>query len=278
MKHLLALLIFISLSAQTIDGIAIMVKDQPITLYEITETMKEHKVPQEQAIDILERKTLEEIEIRERHLTASKQDVFEDIQKMADQNKLSVIQLYQAIESSQGLSESVLKEKIKEKILHQKLYNAIAFSHLEQPSDEEIQEYYKLHKDQFSKPSSFSVLIYSCPDRNHLQEKIDNPMFNAPDVNSQEQNFDANKINPRLAELLARTSVNSFTQIVPSPQGGFMSFYLKEKGKTSIPELSLIRPQISNALMQQKRESILKDYFDRQKLNADIKVIRLPQN
>ena len=274
----MALLIFISLSAQTIDGIAIMVKDQPITLYEITEAMKEHKVPQEQAIEILERKTLEEIEIKERHLTASKQEVFEDIQKMAEQNKLSVIELYQAIQSSQGLSERALKEKIKEKILHQKLYNAIAFSHLEQPSDEEIQEYYELHKDQFSKPSSFSVLIYNCPDRNHLQEKIDNPMFYAPDVNSQEQNFDANKINPRLADLLARTPVNSFTQIVPAPQGGFMSFYLKEKGESGVPELSLIRPQISNALMGQKRETILKDYFDRQKLNADIKVIRLPQN
>jgi len=30
--------------------------------------------------------------------------------------------------------------------------------------------------------------------------------------------------------------------------------------------------------MGQKRETILKDYFDRQRLNADIKVIRLPGN
>ena len=278
MKHLFALLFFITLSAQTIDGIAIMVKDQPITLYDITEAMKEHNLPQEQAVELLERMKLEEIEIQERHLSASKQEIFEDIQKMAEQNNLSVIELYQAIQSSQGLSERALKEKIKEKILHQKLYNAIAFTHLEQPCDAEIEEYYELNKHKFSKPSNFKVVIYSCPDRNRLQEKIDNPMFYAPDVTNKEQDLDAAKINPRLAQLLERTPLNNFTQIVPSPQGGFMSFYLKDKGSSSVPDLALIRPQISNALMGEKRESILKDYFDRQKLNADIKIIRLPQN
>lgn len=278
MKFLLFILFFVTLHAKTIDGIAIMVKDQPITLYDITQAMDESNVPQEQAIEFLERKKLEEIEIKERHISATKQEVFEDIQRMAEQNKMSVIELYQAIQSSQGLSERKLKEKIKEKILNQKLYNAIAFSHLEQPNDEEIKEYYQLHKQEFQKPSSFSVLIYQCPDKNLLQEKIDNPMFYSPQVTSEERTFEAAKMNPRLAELLDQTALNSFTQIIPSPNGGFMSFYLKEKGASNALDLKTIRPQISSALMAQKRETILKDYFDRQRLNADIKVIRLPQN
>ena len=255
-----------------------MVKDQPITLYEITKAMEENNIPQEQAVELLERKKLEEIEIKERHISASKQEIFEDIQRMAEQNKMSVIELYQAIQSSQGLSEKKLKEKIKEKILNQKLYNAIAFSHLEQPNDEEIEEYYQLHQKEFQKPSSYSVLIYQCPDKNRLQEKIDNPMFYSPDVTSEERTFEAAKMNPRLAELLDQTPLNNFTQIIPSPNGGFMSFYLKEKGASGTLDLEAIRPQISSALMAQKRETILKDYFDRQRLNADIKVIRLPRN
>ena len=278
MKLLLSLLFFINLYAQTLDGIAIMVKDEPITLHDITNTMQEHKIPQEQAIEMLERRKLEEIEIKERHLSASKQEVFEDIQRMAEQNKMSVIELYQAIQSSQGLSEKKLKKKIKEKILNQKLYNAIAFSHLEQPNDEEINEYYQLHKDEFIKPSSYTVLIYQAADKNRLQEKIDNPMFYSPEVTSEERTFETTKMNPRLAELLEHTPMNNFTQVLPSPNGGFMSFYLKEKGNSSAPDIEAIRPQISNALMGQKRETILKDYFDRQRLNADIKVIRLPQN
>jgi len=278
LKLLLSLLFFINLYAQTLDGIAIMVKDEPITLHDITNTMQEHKIPQEQAIEMLERRKLEEIEIKERHLSASKQEVFEDIQRMAEQNKMSVIELYQAIQSSQGLSEKKLKKKIKEKILNQKLYNAIAFSHLEQPNDEEINEYYQLHKDEFIKPSSYTVLIYQAADKNRLQEKIDNPMFYSPEVTSEERTFETTKMNPRLAELLEHTPMNNFTQVLPSPNGGFMSFYLKEKGNSSAPDIEAIRPQISNALMGQKRETILKDYFDRQRLNADIKVIRLPQN
>jgi len=278
LKFLLLILFFVSLHAKTIDGLAIMVKDQPITLFDITQAMQENNIPQEQAVELLERKKLEEIEIADRHITASKQEVFEDIQRMAEQNKMSVIELYSAIQSSQGLSERKLKEKIKEKILNQKLYNAIAFSHLEQPNDEEIEEYYQLHQKEFTKPSSFTVLIYQCPDKNLLQEKVDNPMFYSPQVTSQEQTFEAAKMNPRLAELLDKTPANSFTQIIPAPQGGFMSFYIKEKGASGTPELDAIRPQISSALMGQKRETILKDYFDRQRLNADIKVIRLPQN
>ncbi len=278
MKLLLLILFFVTLQAKTVDGIAIMVKDQPITLYEITKAMEENNIPQEQAVELLERKKLEEIEIKERHITASKQEVFDDIQRMAEQNKMSVIELYQAIQSSQGLSEKKLKEKIEEKILNQKLYNAIAFSHLEQPNDAEIEEYFKLHKDEFQKPSSYTVLIYQCPDKNRLQEKIDNPMFYSPDVTSEENTFEAAKMNPRLAELLDNTPLNSFTQVIPSPNGGFMSFYLKEKGASGEPDLEALRPQISNALMGQERETILKDYFDRQRLNADIKVIRLPRN
>ncbi|MGB5966013.1 MAG: peptidylprolyl isomerase [Sulfurimonadaceae bacterium] len=278
MKFLLLILFFVTLHAKTVDGIAIMVKDQPITLYEITKAMEENSIPQEQAVELLERKKLEEIEIKERHISASKQEIFDDIQRMAEQNKMSIIELYQAIQSSQGLSEKKLKEKIKEKILNQKLYNAIAFSNLEQPNDEEIEEYYQLHQKEFQKPSSYGVLIYQCPDKNRLQEKIDNPMFYSPDVTSEENTFEAAKMNPRLAELLDSTALNSFTQIIPSPDGGFMSFYLKEKGASAALDFEAIRPQISNALMGQKRETILKDYFDRQRLNADIKVIRLPRN
>ncbi|MEN8147873.1 MAG: peptidylprolyl isomerase [Campylobacterota bacterium] len=278
MKFLLLILFFVTLHAKTVDGIAIMVKDQPITLYEITQAMEENNIPQEQAVEMLQRKKLEEIEIKERHINASKQEIFDDIQNMAEQNRMSVIELYSAIQTSQGLSEKELKEKIKEKILNQKLYNAIAFSHLEQPNDEEIEEYYNLHKKEFQKPSSFDVLIYQCPDKNLLQEKVDNPMFYSPQVTSEERTFKADEINPRLAELLNATPLNSFTQVIPAPNGGFMSFYLKDKGATEAPELETIRPQISNALMGQKRETILKDYFDRQRLNADIKIIRLPQN
>ncbi len=278
MKFLLLIFFIVSLHAKTVDGVAIMVKDEPITLYDITRAMEENSIPQEQAIELLERKKLEEIEIKERQITASKQEVFEDIQRMAEQNRMSVIELYQAIQSSQGLSEKQLKEKIKEKILNQKLYNAIAFSHLEQPTDEEVNEYFKLHEKEFQKPSFYDVLIYQCPNKERLQEKIDNPMFYSPDVTSEAQKFEAAKINPRLAELLDNTPLNSFTQIIPSPNDGFMSFYLKEKGASGAVDLEAIRPEIANALMGQKRETILKDYFDRQRLNADIKIIRLPRN
>jgi hypothetical protein len=38
-----------------------------------------------------------------------------------------------------------------------------------------------------------------------------------------------------------------------------------------------VKMQVQEALMAEKREQTLKDYFDRARLNAEIKTIRLPE-
>ena len=65
-----------------------------------------------------------------------------------------------------------LKEKIKQRLLSQKLYQAIAMSKLSQPDEEEIKEYYKLHKEDFNKIPFFDVIVYSSTDKTLLEKKI----------------------------------------------------------------------------------------------------------
>jgi peptidyl-prolyl cis-trans isomerase SurA len=276
-KYFLLALLTLSIHAKTIDGVAVLVKEEPITMYDIRTQMRESGLSAQKAADLLIRKKLEEIEAEERHISVGKEEVLKELRTMAEQNKMSLIQLYEAIQSSRGLSEKELKAKIREKLLNQKLYSAIAFSHMEEPTPEEEEEYYQLHADEFTHPERFEVTVYSASSKAKLQEKVDNPMFYSPEIRSENAVFEYASINPRLAELLNKTPLNSFTPIIPSPEGGFMSFYLKEKSQATAQPLDAIRPQIANAIMAEKREQVLTDYFSRLRLSAGIKIIRLPE-
>ena len=273
-KTFLILLFATLLSAEVYDGVAIVVKDKAITLQDIKNEMKNSKVSQRRATDILIRQKLEEIEIDERKIKVDSSEVYDDIKKMASRNNMNISDFYDAVRESNGMNSMALKAKIKQKLLTQKLYQAIAYASLSEPSDSEIQEYYDLHKDSYKHPASFTVILYDSKDKNILQTKVDNPMFYSPTIQTNEQVLPYNKISPELASLLERTALNTFTNVIPNGKGGFMSFYMKEIQSAKAGGLSSVRNQIVNSIMAEKREQVLSDYFARLKHNADINVIR----
>ncbi|WP_457747116.1 peptidyl-prolyl cis-trans isomerase [Sulfurimonas sp.] len=276
-KIFFSLLLATFVSAGVYDGVAVVVKGSAITLLDIKKEMQASKLDEKAATDILIRQKLEEIETKERGISVSSSEVYDDIKKMASRNNMTLGQFYDAVRESNGLTSSELKEKIKQKLLSQKLYSAIAMSSMEQPSEDEIEEYYKLHKDSFKHPSSFDVIIYEANSKARLQEKIDNPMFSATDIVSSEKKLPYDKISPELAMLLQKTPLNHFTPAVPNGKGGFMSFYIKRVNSAKEGAIDSVKNQIINAIMGDKREQILSDYFARLRDSADINIIRMPK-
>ncbi len=279
MTKLLLILVLMTgfLNADVYDGVAVVVEDKAITLLDIEKEMQARHIDVKQATDILIRKKLEESETAKRNISVSNAEVYDKIKKMAESNGMTISQLYDAIREQNGLNSQEFKEQMKQKLLSQKLYNAIAMSSLSQPTDEEIKEYYALHKDKFNHPGSFTVIIYSAKDQKRLKEKIDNPMFYAPDIKTQEQTLVYERISPALAQMLQTTPQDHFTPIVSDGKGGFMSFYVKSVIKAGEADLNTLKPEIVNALMEEKREAVLSDYFARLRDNADINIIRLPK-
>lgn len=276
-KFLLSVVFVTSLSAELVGGVAVVVKGSSITLYEIEKEMQSSKADVKRATDALIRKKLEELETKERKINVTSNEVYEEIKQTAARNNMTVSKFYDAIRESNGMTSSELKESMKQRLLSQKLYSAIAYSQISQPSEGEIEDYYKMHKSEFIHPNSFSAVIYNSKDKARLQEKIDNPMFYAPDIQTQEQVLEYNKISPDLASLLEKTPLNSFTSIVPDGQGGYISFYLKEIESAKESGLDSVKNQIVNTIMSKQREVVLGDYFARLRHNADIKVIRMPE-
>jgi hypothetical protein len=262
------------LSAELINGVSVVVKGEPITLYDIKEEMSILNVDAAQATDILIRKKLEEAEINERKISVSSSEVYDDIKKIASMNKMSIDEFYDVVRNSNGLTSTELKEKTKEKLLSQKLYASIAYSSLDVPGEEEIKEYYELHKEQFTHPSAFDVVIYSSQNRDALQKKRTTPLYHSDEIRIDEQTLPYDRLPPELLQMLKNTKEKSFTPIFQDTNALYTSFYLKEIQSSKETSYESVKEQIINMIMSQKREQVLGDYFARLRNNADIQIIR----
>lgn len=273
-KVIAAAFLSLSLSAEVYDGVAIVVKDKPITLYDIKKEMALSKVDAKKASDILIRQKLEELEIQERNIDVTSSEVYDDIKQMAARNGMSISDLYDAVRETNGLSSTAFKEKIKQKLLSQKLYSSIAYSSLSQPSEAEMQEYFEMHKDAYKHPAAFDVVIYDAYEKELLEAKVNNPMFYSEAIATNEQKLPYDRISPELATLLEKTPKGSFTSVIPNGKGGFMSFYVKDIESAEVGGYESVKNQLISAIMEEKRELVLSDYFARLQHNAQIKKLR----
>jgi peptidyl-prolyl cis-trans isomerase SurA len=273
---LLSSLLLASLWSAPIGGVAIMVKNSPITLYEVQQEMKQSKTSAQQSADTLIRKKLEQLEASEKKITVTAAEVQEELERMAKQNNLSLEKFLDAMQTARGINQSELKAKLEESLTGQKLYNAIAFSKMAQPTASEEAEYYQLHLDEFSQPERYDVTTYMAASAEALQAKIDDPMRNVESVASKDETIPSKAINPQLSQILNKIEVGKFGPILPNGKNGFMSFYMKDKPNLVTENLDSVRPQISNAIMGEKRNQVLNDYFTRLRLGADIQILRLP--
>ena len=276
-KILLPLLLVSFLNAAVYDGVAIVVKDKAITLFEIKEKMQTLHIDAKKAADILVREKLEAIEIANRKITVDNTEVYDEISKTAARNKLSVSEFYEAVRNANGLTSAELKEKIRQRLLTQKLYLGIAYTKLAEPTLEETKEYYELHKTEFSHPIAFDVVIYQAHNKSRLQEKIDNPMFYSPEIQSSEKRLVYKKISPELARLLEKTPRNHFTPALPDGKKSFISFYIKGITTANNSSFEEMKEETKNRMMQEQREAVLQNYFARLRQNVAIVTIRMPK-
>lgn len=273
---LLSSLLLTSLWSAPIGGVAIMVKNSPITLYEIQQEMQLSKTNAQQSADTLIRKKLEQLEATEKKLSVTPAETQEELEKMAKQNNLTMDQFYDAMQTARGVDKEQLKSRVEESLLGQKLYNTIAFSKMAQPSASEQSEYYQLHIDEFSRPENYLLTTYSAPSPELLQEKINDPMRNIEGIGAKDETIASAKMNPQLAGILNKIEVGKFGPILPNGKNGYVSFYMRDKQNIITENLDSVRPAIDNMIMGEKRNQVLNDYFTRLRLSADIKVLRLP--
>ena len=90
-KLFLTLLVSSGISfAGMVNGVALTVNDEPITLYDIDKTMSTNKISKNEAVGLLIDKTLYEQAVKENNISADIFDVNNYIEKLANANGMDL--------------------------------------------------------------------------------------------------------------------------------------------------------------------------------------------
>lgn len=257
-----------------VDAVSIVVDDQPITLFEIYKAEKQLGLSKEKAVEYMIKQKLKDEELKRLGIQVDEFDINQEIEKIAKKNGIDSLKL-RAIMTKRGVDWEDYKKQVKEKLLQDRLYEQILSTKIQPPSEATLQEYYKLHINEFSIPEAIQVIQYSAPDRKSLKEAIANPMAAIPGVTRNAQTIRSDQLNQQLLFLLTQTPKGKFTQIIPV-KGQFVVFYIQDFINPHPMPFEQVKQQVYAKWMEKKRKEAIKSHFEKLRAAANIKVLRAP--
>lgn len=272
-KLFLTLLVSSGISfAGVVNGIAITVNDEPITVYDIEKAMSVTKLSKNEAVGLLIDKALYEQSVKENNIVADIFDVNEYIEKLAKANGMDLYSFKAIVKQKYG-NYSDFEEEAKDAVIRQKLIQKIVKGQLAVASQEDMELYYEKNKNQFSTSKVYEVIQYTSKNKASLANALNNPMVIAADVEKTPLKLGVESLQPQMQFLLNETKLNSFTPIFTANKQFVSLFVTRKEGTTSL-DFETVKGKIFNDIMTTREKKYLKDYFEKQKLTADIKIVR----
>jgi len=260
------------LSAGLVDGIALVVNEEPITLYDIDKKMTESKLKKKDAVSMLIDELLYEQELRKYNIEVDIFDVNNYIEKIAKRNKMDLYQ-FKSIIKQKYKDFSKYENEIKKDISRQKLVGKVLRGNLKKPTEQDLEIYYNNNVKSFSTASKFHVVQYVTKNKRALLSMKKNPMSNYKDVKKSSVVYEQKKLNSKIRYLLNSTNERTFSPIFTS-NNNFVMLYITKKENVEIMQFDNVKEKIKQILYSEKEKRYLQDFFEKLKLSADIKVIR----
>ena len=274
MKKVLFLLLFLASSyAGVVDGIAVIVDNEPITLYEIDQAQRELGFSREQAVNFLIKRKVEDTLIKERNIGIDEYLVAERFKGMAEKNGLSLSKFKSAIIRKNGSIGGFYKG-IRKQLQREKLYSMIIRSEVQKPTDVELKNYYLSNKNLFSMPTHVELIKYSSFSKNLLREVQRNPMLQNPDIKREVAKIDLRKMNRQILEIILQTKEGSFTEILPVNRNLSMLLYIKNKIGAKEFDFEANKDKVMMIYYKTQESKVLRNFFNKQISDSTITVIR----
>ncbi len=275
MKKILPFLIFslISTHAQIIDAIAIDVEGEPITTLEIEAVQQKLKMSKQAAVETLIKDRLEKSAIDKANIVVSREELQAKVNAIASAKNLTQGQM-QKILREKGLTWESYLEQLTTEIKKEHFFQQVILSTIERPSESELEEYYEAHQAEFSNaPRQMSLVIYKSNSASALQQAIANPLQPTNGVDKENVLASSNEMSPALLNLIESTPVNSFSKPINTGKG-FIAYYVKSKGSAQVG-FAAVKNAVMARWMQEQRIQAGRDFLNKLKSNANIRVIRL---
>ncbi len=277
MKKIFLPLLFcvIASDAQIIDAIAIDVEGQAITTIEIQAVQQNLKMSKEAAIEMLIRDRLEKAAIEDANIIVSDEEVQQKISAIASSKKLSIAEMRTLLQQKGLTWEGYLKQ-MKLEIQKEHFFQEHILSTISRPSEDELRTYYNLHKKEFSSaPTQMSLVAYESASSTLLKEALSNPMKPIVGVTKKNILASSNEMTPALLNLINQTPSNSFTKPINTGKG-FVAYFVKSKGSgQGGGGFEMVKNAVLSSWLQNKRLQASKDFLNKLKSNAKIRVIHL---
>lgn len=277
MKKILPLLISTVLSIQAqpqvIDAIAIDVEGEPITTLEIQAVQQKLQMSKQAAVETLIKDRLEKSAIKKAGIIIAPEEIQAKINAIASSKGLTQAKM-QTLLAQKGLTWENYITQLTTEMKKERFFQQVILSTIERPSDAELEEYYNAHKAEFANaPKQMSLVAYTSNTSAALQQAISNPMKPIAGVNKKNILAASNEMSPELLNLIENTPANSFTKPVNTGKG-FVAYFVKSKGSGQ-SGFSAVKNAVVARWIQEQRVQAGKDFLNKLKSNANIRVIRL---
>ncbi|WP_456480035.1 hypothetical protein [Nautilia sp.] len=267
MKKIIYILgLSIMLNAEILDEIIASVNNIPVTSYEVEQLSKRGGISKKKALEYLLDQKLIQSEIKKRGINVDDFEIENAMEKIAKQNGLSLFE-FKNILMQKGEYKH-FKESVKNNLLKEKLFSQIVQTKLNVTPDE-VSTYYNNHKDDFKIFNTVQVTKYSANNKTVLKDIQKNPLSNVK-VKAETKVYSYNELPLSLLFLFKQTKEGEYTPILNDGLGYSMYYIARKDGLAYIP-FDKVKNAVANKIAAQKREMILKDYFNKLKNRAYIK-------
>lgn len=258
--------------AQLVNAIALIVNDKAITLYDIEYTSKINNIDKNSAVSLLIDNILYEQLVKKHNIQADIFDVNNYIEKLANQNRMDVY-TFKSLIKQKYPDYSKFEEEIKKTIIKDKLLKKIIKGNINIASENDIKLYYEKNKEKFTSAKNFYVTKYTSKSKKSLLEVAKNPLILNNNVQKEDIILQSEQLSPQLKYLLNGTSPNKFTPIFTANKEFNLLYIIKKEGLI-ISNYEDVKQKVFNDIMALREKKYLKDFFEKEKLTADIKIIR----
>ena len=272
MKKLVTFALFsVILNANIIDGIAIKVDGNIITLYEITQLQKSQNLPKDKAIDALINEKLKENEIKRLGIKVDDERIDNEINSIAMANKITRAELESALQK-QKINLDTYKAELKEHITNRELMQRILQTNSALASESDLQAFYEKNKNDFKIPTKVKVTSYASNSDVELQRFLQNPLLLNPSIQSKDEEIDVRTLPAQVMGIFLDTPIKNFTPVLNSGST-LIVFFIKEKGGWEVLPFESAKSMVMQKYSQTRESEILNEYFTKVKANANIETI-----
>lgn len=275
MKKILPLLVsaFISTHAQVIDAIALDVEGEPITMLEIQAVQEKLKMSKQAAVETLIKDRLEKTAIKKANIEISPEELQAKINSIASSKGVSAQQMRDLL-TQKGLTWDTYVEQLTTEMKKERFFQEVILSTIDRPSDSELEDYYNTHRSEFENaPRQMSLVAYKANTAEELQQAMNNSNSENPNVSTQSILASSNEMSPALLNLIDSTAVNTFTRPVNTGKE-FLAYFVKSKGSGQ-SGFAAVKNMVAQRWLQTQRAQAGKDFLNKLKSNANIRIIRL---